>query len=71
LNALTTGLAPEGGQWLLVEAHGDEEGELWLIKTFSFGGFNAPPRCSKKHTGQQASKHETPFNSGDYMIAVQ
>jgi hypothetical protein len=57
---------------VLVEACGDEVNELWLAKTFAFGGFNARfPRCSKKHTGQQAYKYVTLFNSGDYMTAVQ
>jgi hypothetical protein len=57
---------------VLVETYGDEEREFWLGKTLSFGSFNArSPRCSEKHTGQQACNYETRFNSGDYMIAVQ
>jgi|AntAceMinimDraft_5_1070358.scaffolds.fasta_scaffold124073_1 hypothetical protein len=35
---LAAGLAPESGQWVLIEARGDEEGELWLDKTFAFVG---------------------------------
>jgi hypothetical protein len=43
--ALAAGLATMGGQWVLVEAYGDEEGELWQPKAFAFGGFIArlPP----------------------------
>ena len=71
-HALAASLAPVGGQWVLVEAYGDDKDELWLGKTLAFGGFNArPPRCSKKHTGQQANKFTTSFNNGDYMVAVQ
>ena len=71
-HALAAGLALESGQWVLVEAYGDEVGELWLAKTSEFGGFNSrSPRCSKKHTGQEANKYEAQLNSGDYVIAVQ
>ena len=56
----------------MVEAYGDDKGELWLGKTLAFDGFNArSPCCSKKHTGQQANKYATRFNNGDYMIAAQ
>jgi hypothetical protein len=71
-HALAAGILPVGGQWVLVEAHGNDKGDLWLGKTLAFGGFNAPfPRCSKKYTGQQANKFTTNFNNGDYMAAVQ
>ena len=40
-HALAEGLAPGGDQWVLLEAYGDEMDELWLAKTFAFGGFNA------------------------------
>jgi hypothetical protein len=57
---------------VLVEAYSNDKGELWLGKALAFGGFNARfPRCSKKHTGQQANKFTTNFNNGDYMAAVQ
>jgi hypothetical protein len=36
-HALAAGLAPEVGQWVLVEAYGDEVGELLQPKTFAFG----------------------------------
>jgi hypothetical protein len=71
-HALAAGILPVGGQWVLVEAYGDDKDELWLGKTLAFGGFNArSPRCSKKHTGQQANKFTARFNNGDYMVAVQ
>jgi len=31
----------------------------------------APPRCSKKHKGQQANKYEARFNDVDFLIAAQ
>jgi hypothetical protein len=68
-HALAAGLAPEGRQWVLVKAHGDEMDELWLARTFAFGGFNArSPQFSEKHTGQQANKYETRVNSGNNML---
>jgi hypothetical protein len=71
-HALAPGLAPAGGEWVLVEAYNDKDDELWLGRTLAFGGFNSrAPRCSKKHTGQQSKKFGTRFDAGDYMVAVQ
>jgi hypothetical protein len=52
---------------VLIEALGDDEKKLWLGRTVPFGGFYM---SSKKRPGQQASKYETRFNCGEYLIAV-
>jgi hypothetical protein len=36
-HALAAGLAPQGGLWVLDEAHGDEESELWPSKAYVIG----------------------------------
>jgi hypothetical protein len=59
------------GQWLLVEAFGDDEDEMWLGKTVAFGAFGLLPSCCKQHTEGQQNVFGTRFNTGDYMVAVQ
>ena len=47
------------GQWVLVEAFGDDD-EMWLGKTEAFfGGY-----CCKLHRGGQQNLHGTRFNAG-------
>lgn len=67
-------LAADGlqlGQWVLVEALGDEQDEMWLGKTVAFGSFGPLPSCCKQHTEAQKNVYGTRFNTGDYMVAVQ
>ena len=59
------GISP--GQWVLVEAFGDDEDEMWLGKTEAFFGSS----CCKQHRGGQQNEYGTRFNTGDYMVAVQ
>jgi hypothetical protein len=61
----------EPGQWVLVEAFGDDEDEMWLGKTVAFGAFGRLPSCCKQHTEGQQNVFGTRFNTGDYMVAVQ
>jgi len=61
----------EPGQWVLVEAFGDEQDEIWLGKTVAFGAFGRQLSCCKQHTGGQQNVFGTRFNTGDYMVAVQ
>jgi len=63
------GLKP--GQWVLVEAYGDEVDEMWLGKTVAFDGFGSGSSCCKRHSGGQKNAFGTRFNAGDYMVAVQ
>jgi hypothetical protein len=65
----SAGLQP--GQWVLVEAYGDAEDEMWLGKTVAFGDFGPSPSCCKRHDGGQQNVYGTRFNTGDYMVAVQ
>ena len=60
----------EPGQWVLVEAFGDDEDEMWLGKTLAFGHFGQDS-CCKRHGGGTKKLYGTAFNTGDYMVAVQ
>jgi hypothetical protein len=59
------GIRPD--QWILVEAFGDNDDEMWLGKTEAFFGGS----CYKQHRGGQQNLYGTRFNTGDYMVAVQ
>jgi hypothetical protein len=63
-----TGISP--GQWVLVEAFGDNDDEMWLGKTVEFSDFGRQS-CCKKHTEGQRNVYSVRFNSGDFMVAVQ
>jgi hypothetical protein len=60
----------EPGKWVLVEAFGDDEDDMWLGKTVAFGNFG-PDSCCKRHGGGAKKLYGTAFNTGDYMVAVQ
>ena len=62
------GISP--GQWVLVEAFGDNDDEMWLGKTVAFSDFGRQS-CCKKHTEGQRNVYSVRFNSGDFMVAVQ
>ena len=67
------GLAAAGispGQWVLVEAFGDNDDEMWLGKTVEFADFGRQSCCTK-HTAGQKNVYGTRFNTGDFMVAVQ
>jgi hypothetical protein len=64
------GLVP--GQWVLVEAFGDEVDEMWLGKTVPFSDFSRRSNsCCKQHSGGQKTLYGTRFNTDDFMVAVQ
>ena len=51
----------EPGQWVLVEAFGDDEEEMWLGKTLAFGDFGQDS-CRKRHGGGAKKLYGTAFN---------
>ena len=66
-HSLSNGL--QVGMWVLVEAFGDEDDDMWLGKTVAFP--DDDDVCAREHTTGQTFMYSTRFDKGDFTIAVQ
>ncbi len=61
------GISP--GKWVLVEAYGDNDDEMWLGKTVEFSDYGCHSCCTK-HTERQRNVCSARFNTRDFMVAM-
>jgi hypothetical protein len=55
------------GEWVLAKCFGDEEDEMWPVKTLA--GFEGGS-CVERYTGLQAAEYKVAFHDGKYTVAV-